>query len=128
MQELFDNGRLVLRLMGDARVPTWIKVGIPLFVALYFFSPVDLIPDFFLGLGQLDDLGVVLLGMSLMVRFAPRNVVEEHRRALGFDLQGDPTHRDAGYSPGPPTRPIDGEYKVVPPGEGEPWNTQTTKR
>ena len=85
LAEIFERGKLVWRLMQDQRVPTWIRIGIPAIVFLYFISPVDIIPDFILGLGQLDDLGVILLGMSLFIRLAPSNVVEEHRRALGID-------------------------------------------
>ena len=102
MKQLMDNARLAWRLMGDRRVSTLVKVGIPLLIALYFFSPLDFIPDFLLGLGQLDDLGVILLGLGLIVRFSPPTVVEEHRRALGV-------------SQGEPTRPLDGEYRVIPP-------------
>ena len=57
LAEIFERGKLVWRLMQDQRVPTWIRIGIPAVVFLYFISPVDIIPDFILGLGQLDDLG-----------------------------------------------------------------------
>jgi uncharacterized membrane protein YkvA (DUF1232 family) len=116
MRQLLENGRLVLRLLQDNRVPTWLKVGIPLIVAVYFLSPIDLIPDFIIGPGQLDDLGVVLLGMNLLVKLAPQSVVDEHKRALGYEVAG-------GYSP-PPSRPasakgsgestIEGEYRILP--------------
>ena len=102
MKELMDNARLAWRLIGDRRVSILVKVGIPLLIALYFFSPIDFVPDFLLGLGQLDDLGVVLLGLGLIIRFSPREVVAEHRRTLGL-------------SQGEPTKPLDGEYRVIPP-------------
>lgn len=127
MKDILENGRLSWRLINDPRVPSWVKVAIPLAVALYFFSPIDFIPDFIFGFGQLDDLGVILLGMSLIVRFSPQHVVEEHRQALhggafpGGTSNDPPTNR-GGYwnSPptkdqGEPTRSIDGEYRVVPP-------------
>jgi uncharacterized membrane protein YkvA (DUF1232 family) len=111
LAEIFERGKLVWRLMQDQRVPTWVRIGIPAIVFLYFISPVDIIPDFILGLGQLDDLGVILLGMSLFIRLAPSNVVEEHKRALGIEpdvvQSGQPTrrvHRDSA--------PIEGEYTV----------------
>jgi uncharacterized membrane protein YkvA (DUF1232 family) len=111
LAEIFERGKLVWRLMNDQRVPTWIRIGIPAIVALYFISPVDLIPDFILGLGQLDDIGVILLGMSIFIRLAPSVVVEEHKRALGMDVEsaqgGEPTrkvHRESA--------PIEGEYTV----------------
>jgi len=110
--EILERGRLVWRLMQDERVPTWLKVGVPLVVALYFLSPVDLIPDFILGLGQLDDIGVILLGMALFIRLAPQLVVDEHRHRLnqqtGAPSQGTPTRRM------PPSAPdtIEGDYEV----------------
>ena len=110
MQELLQNGRLVWRLVQDARVPGWVKLGIPLLIALYFFSPIDFIPDFILGLGQLDDLGVILLGLSLIIRLSPRQVVDEHRSVLGYDLPLDAS------KPGKPGEgTIEGEYRVMPP-------------
>jgi uncharacterized membrane protein YkvA (DUF1232 family) len=122
MTELIQNARLAWRLFNDPRVPIWLKVAVPLVVALYFISPIDLIPDFLVGVGELDDLGVILLGLSLFVRLAPSYVVEEHRRELG--LYGTAVN-DGGYRPAPgaatrrpsgePTRPIEGEYRVVPP-------------
>ena len=125
MQELLENGRLVWRLLQDGRVPRWIKIGIPLAVALYVLMPIDLIPDFIPVLGQMDDLGLVLFGMNLIVRFAPREVVEEHRNALGFSPTGKgqvPPQQPAGtYWQTPPRAKdgraqdgsIEGEYRVV---------------
>ncbi len=97
-------------------------------IALYLFSPLDFIPDILPVLGQLDDIGVILFGMGLIVRFSPQAVVDEHRRALGLDhasdaqvpptATSDPSSYWAGpptRHPGEPTRPIDGEYTVVPP-------------
>jgi len=128
MRDMLENGRLTWRLINDPRVSSLVKVGIPLFIVLYFFSPIDFIPDFLPILGQLDDIGVILFGMSLIVRFSPQTIVEEHKRALGLDRSigeqvppstpSDPSSYWAGpptRHPGEPTRPIDGEYTVVPP-------------
>jgi uncharacterized membrane protein YkvA (DUF1232 family) len=123
MNELISRGRLVWRLLNDARVPSWIKIGIPLVVVIYFIAPIDLIPDFILGLGQVDDLGVLLIGMSLIIRFAPQYVVDEHRVALGYDSVGTPGGTSNGTPRGQATRKmspdetIEGEYKVVRPRE-----------
>lgn len=102
------------RLMNDDRVPSWLKIGVPMVVLLYFVSPIDLIPDFLLGLGQLDDIGVLLMGMAIFIRLAPERAVNEHRSALGMDHEQGPT------SGGEPTRrvsqdqaPIEGEYRVA---------------
>jgi uncharacterized membrane protein YkvA (DUF1232 family) len=89
---------------------------VPLLVVLYFLSPVDFLPDIFLGLGQLDDLGVLILGLSLIARFAPRHVVDEHRQALGLDgaaAASEPWSVRQRSGSGEPTRPIDAEYRVI---------------
>ena len=69
---------VVLRLMRDGRVPFRLKL-IPILVGLYLLSPLDLIPGFIPILGQLDDLGVLLLGMTTFIRLAPDEVVAEYR-------------------------------------------------
>ena len=73
--------RLVWRLLNDARVSGFPKLIIPA-AMLYVLSPVDLVPDMILGLGQLDDLGIVALAIALFIEVCPRAIVEEHRRAL----------------------------------------------
>ena len=112
MLEVVKNIRLVWRLVQDPRVPAWIKFGIPLLVGLYFIWPLDLIPDFLVGPGEIDDLGVVLLGMSLIVRFSPGHIVDEHKRALGMSDEEIPYRRERQ----PETNnTIDGDYRVIPP-------------
>jgi uncharacterized membrane protein YkvA (DUF1232 family) len=127
--QLMENGRLAFRLFNDPRVQSWVKYGIPLLVVLYLVMPLDVLPDFIPILGQLDDLGVIVLGMSLMAKLAPSYVVDEHRRALGYDLKGGGSDapKGGGYWNQPPRngsgqptarvareeRSIDGEYKVV---------------
>ena len=41
----------------------WQKVFVCLIMAVYFVSPVDVVPDFITGLGQIDDIVVVALGL-----------------------------------------------------------------
>lgn len=117
--ELLARGRLVWRLLNDYRVPTWIKIGIPVVVLLYFVMPLDFIPDFIPVLGQLDDIGIVLLGMSIIIRLAPQHVVDEHRAALGYDADAPAASSNKAGQPtrkvSPDSETIDGEYKVVRP-------------
>lgn len=79
--------RLAWRLLRDPRVGG-LKYLVPALLVVYVASPVDPIPDFLIGLGQIDDVGVVVAGLlacaNLIPRFAPRNVVEEHLRDLGM--------------------------------------------
>lgn len=76
--ELIKSFRLAWRLIRDARVPWWLKL-IPLAVLVYIISPIDIIPDFILGLGQLDDLTLLILGVQIFVLVSPRAIVQQHR-------------------------------------------------
>ncbi len=55
----------------------WYAKGFALAVAAYAFSPIDLIPDFIPVLGYLDDLVVVPLGVLLVIRLVPGEVMAE---------------------------------------------------
>jgi len=75
------NLRLIWRLMMDRRVPLSLKMIVPA-TLLYLISPVDLAPDLFLGLGQLDDVAIVLLGLALFLQLCPRAIVQQHLREI----------------------------------------------
>jgi len=62
----------------DPRVLLQFKVFIALLVA-YLLSPVDLISDFIPILGLLDDLVIVPLGASAVLRLIPDTVVSDAR-------------------------------------------------
>jgi hypothetical protein len=62
-------------------VPGWTKL-IPVGAVLYILLPVDIVPDVFLGLGQLDDLGVLLLGLRAFIAVCPRAAVLRHSAAI----------------------------------------------
>ena len=95
--------RLVWRLLIDPRVSFLPKL-IPVAAAIYVISPIDLIPDVILGLGQLDDIGIVVLAITLFVEFCPRAIVEEHRKAI---------KATAGLGATPDEDVIDGSYREV---------------
>jgi uncharacterized membrane protein YkvA (DUF1232 family) len=57
-------------------VPWYAKV-LAVAVAAYAFSPIDLIPDFVPVLGYLDDLVIVPLGITLLIRLIPKPIWEE---------------------------------------------------
>lgn len=48
-------------------------------VVAYAFSPIDLIPDSILVIGYLDDLILVPLGIYLVLKMIPKNVMDEYR-------------------------------------------------
>ena len=69
--------RLAVALARDPRIPLRVRL-IPPGLILYLAMPIDLIPDFIPVIGQLDDMIVVFVGVRLLLRFAPREVVEDH--------------------------------------------------
>lgn len=77
LKKLIRQLRLVWRLLRDRRVPLWLKV-VPFLSLLYLLVPADFVPDLLLGLGQLDDLAVIALGVKLFVELAPPGIVHEH--------------------------------------------------
>ncbi len=81
MQELIRRVKLFWRLLKDGRVPLWVK-AIPALSLVYLVFPADLLPDVFLGLGQLDDLAVLALGYRLFIGMAPPELVREHLNEL----------------------------------------------
>ena len=73
-QDLILNARLILRLLGDRRVPILLK-AMPVGALVYWVVP-DLVP------GPIDDALVMWIGVSLFLELCPPEVVEEHRKAL----------------------------------------------
>lgn len=69
--------KLLGRIVRDPRVPVRRKTfaGAAL---IYVISPIDLIPDFVAGLGQLDDLVIVAVALNHLIAGAGRDVVEQH--------------------------------------------------
>jgi uncharacterized membrane protein YkvA (DUF1232 family) len=62
----------------DPRMPWYVRVFAG-FVVAYAFSPIDLIPDVIPILGYLDDLVLVPLGIILVLKMIPSEVLEECR-------------------------------------------------
>jgi uncharacterized membrane protein YkvA (DUF1232 family) len=62
----------------DPRTPVAVRL-LALAVAAYALSPIDLIPDFVPVLGYLDDLIIVPLGIALVMRFVPAEVMATAR-------------------------------------------------
>ena len=76
-----DFVRLYWRLFRDGRVPLWAKamlVGAFAYVVL----PFDLIPDVIPGVGEIDDLVIVLATARWFLAACPPDVVREHARAV----------------------------------------------
>ncbi len=82
LSDLISRFRLTWRLVNDSRVPLLTK-SIPMLSLLYLIFPIDLIPDIWPVIGQLDDIGVIMLGLTLFVRLCPPDVVRDHQDDIG---------------------------------------------
>lgn len=62
----------------DPRTPLLVRL-LALLVAAYALSPIDLIPDFIPVIGYLDDLLLIPLGLALVVKLTPPEVLNSAR-------------------------------------------------
>lgn len=65
----------------DPRTP-WFARAVAIAVVAYAASPIDLIPDFIPVLGYLDDLILLPLGIVLVIRLIPREVMRDAMRKV----------------------------------------------
>ena len=77
----------------DPRVP-WYAKALAALIAGYALSPIDLIPDFIPVVGYLDDVILVPLGILIVIRLIPPEVMAEHR-ATAAAAQARPVNRGA---------------------------------
>jgi uncharacterized membrane protein YkvA (DUF1232 family) len=70
------------------RTPWYAKVFAALIVG-YVFSPIDPIPDFIPGVGLLDEMVVVPIGVLFATRMIPRDVFEECREKAREVAEGE---------------------------------------
>jgi uncharacterized membrane protein YkvA (DUF1232 family) len=77
----------------DPRVP-WYAKALAVLVAGYALSPIDLIPDFVPVLGYLDDVILLPLGIMLVIKLIPPELMAEHRD-LAAAAQDRPVSRTA---------------------------------
>lgn len=78
---LINRLRLVVRLLADGRVPTYLKI-VPFLSLIYIVLPIDLVPDLVPILGQVDDLGIFVLSIEAFIMLSPQDVVREHLDAI----------------------------------------------
>lgn len=78
LTRLFRDVSLAMRLVIDRRVGGMTKL-IPLLTMLYIISPIDLVPDFLLPFGIVDDLSAFVVGLQMFIHSAPPDVVKEYR-------------------------------------------------
>lgn len=70
----------------DPRTPLLVRL-LAVLVAAYALSPIDLIPDFIPIIGYLDDLLLVPLGLMLVIRMLPPEVLVDSRVKAAEVLQ-----------------------------------------
>ena len=102
MRAALNYFRLCWRLWRDPRVSRLAKL-IPVAALLYFISPIDVLPDWYIpGVGYLDDVGVMMLALRGLVRFSPRRVLLDHQywldhpRKPDWDVEAEATGIDMG--------------------------------
>ena len=79
-EDLSQNFRLVMRLIGDKRVPFILKL-LPVFGLLWLIFP-DIAP------GPVDDALAIFISSYLFIELSPRNVVNELKRRISEDEFG----------------------------------------
>ncbi|NOZ71744.1 MAG: DUF1232 domain-containing protein [Chloroflexi bacterium] len=99
--ELFENIRITWYLIRDRRINRLLRFGLPALVGAYLLLPIDIIPDFIPGLGQLDDLAALWLGLQYFISACPPDIVEEYRA----DVRGESTDIEGEI--------VEGAYEVV---------------
>jgi uncharacterized membrane protein YkvA (DUF1232 family) len=72
----------------DPRTPWYAKVFAALIVG-YVFSPIDPIPDFIPGVGLLDEMVVVPIGVLIAAKMIPPEVFEECRLKASEVAEGE---------------------------------------
>jgi uncharacterized membrane protein YkvA (DUF1232 family) len=102
LRTLFSHLRLAARLVREPRVGRLVK-ALPVLAAVYVISPLDLIPDVIPVLGQLDDMGLLLMAIEAFLKVCPEDAVAFHRAAIAEGRT---------YSPmGEADRVIDAEWR-----------------
>ncbi len=71
-----DIGRLLVDLTRDERVPLRAKL-VAGALGAYLLSPLDLVPDFLPGVGQMDDLALAVVALRHLCRSAGYDVLHE---------------------------------------------------
>ena len=77
-KQIKEQTLTVYFLARDPRCPILIRL-LALVIAAYALSPIDLIPDFIPILGYLDELIIIPVGLALVIRYSPKDLLEASR-------------------------------------------------
>lgn len=103
--QIFSTIRLVFGLILDPRIHWAIRL-IPILAIAYVLSPVDLIPDFIIGLGQIDDVAILFAATKIFLLLSRswlgKDALDQlwavnARRASAWTSRGRGSVVDAGY-------------------------------
>ena len=83
LRRLPAYSRLAWRLIRDSRVRRPYRAML-LGGLGYLLSPIDLVPGFIPGVGQLDDLAIVLLSLKGTLKGAPHTIAVQHLADVGL--------------------------------------------
>jgi len=103
VQELWENIQLAWSLFRDNRVSPYLRFGIPLLVAAYVIFPIDFVPDVIPGLGQLDDIAMLWVGLTFFLSRVPTDIKDEYRSSADSQAPSQSADPDV----------VDGDYRVV---------------
>ena len=81
-----DVVRLFRDVAKDPRVPRRVKIEAGA-AAAYLVMPIDLIPDFIVGIGQLDDVAIVAWAVRRLLMGAGEGILREHWRGSDRGLE-----------------------------------------
>jgi len=102
---LFSRVRLTGRLLREPAVPLIVKT-LPLVAALYVIFPLDFVPDLIPVLGQLDDLGVIVVALEAFIHLCPPDAIAFHGAAISQGRKYTPMLRQEN-----PGKVIDAEFR-----------------
>lgn len=112
-KEIWEQVRLVWALLRDNEVPVYLKL-LPLAAFIYILFPADIIPDFLVPFGQLDDITAILVGAKMFIEMAPQDIVNRHIRTMRMQYDSanlddvDPSDKEIDAS-----IVIEGEFEQV---------------
>lgn len=119
IQDMLQQAKLAFSLMIDPRVHPLAKL-VPIASVAYLFWPIDLLPDVVPVLGQIDDVGLVMLGLRLFFEFAPPEVVREHLRRLAEKTHWQTDGTPPATSSPPANDIVEGSFTEAPPTDKTP--------
>ncbi|MCB8922369.1 MAG: DUF1232 domain-containing protein [Ardenticatenaceae bacterium] len=113
-REIWQQIRLVFRLIADPEVPIYLKI-VPFITLIYLIIPIDLLPDVAPVLGQIDDVAFLLAGSKIFLELVPPHIIARHMQEIrqrdGY-FTGEMTVSDT-TPPLEDTIIIDSEHEII---------------